>query len=45
MTPVEEFLQVNGDCPRHDEDVVPTGNVNITPVEEFLQVNGDRPQH
>ena len=45
MTPVEEFLQVDGDRPRHDEDVATPGNVNINPDEEFLQVNGDRPQH
>ena len=45
MTPVEDFLQVNGDSPRHDEADAPTGNVTITPAEEFLQVNGDRLQH
>ena len=45
MTPVEDFLQVNGDSPRNDEADTPTGNVIITHAKEFLQVNGDRLQH
>ena len=45
MAPVEDFLQVNGEDPRHDDDDTPTDNVTITPAKEFLQVNGDRLQH
>ena len=44
-TPVEEFLQEDGVCPRHDEDVPRIGNVGINSGEEFLMVNADRHQH
>ena len=45
MTPVKEFLQDDGVCPRHGADVATSGNVSINPGEEFLLVNVDRPQH
>ena len=45
MTPVEEFLQEDGVCPRHGADVPTSGNVSINPGEEFLLVNVDRHQH
>ena len=45
MTPVEEFLQDDGVCPRHGVDVPISGHVRINPGKEFLLVNVDRHQH
>ena len=41
MTPVEEFLQKNGDSLNNDKANSLAGNVTMTPAEEFLQDNGD----
>ena len=45
MAPVEDFLQVYGDNPSHDDADMLTDNATINPAKEFLQVNGDRLQH